>query len=131
MISFAVARELKNAGFTQRNNSNSVFFINDHLKIRREDALRMWYGSKSKVGMDLDLSKEVVYSPTLTELIEACGAPFYLSGTDTGHWRAANTANGDGGQTGEGETPAEAVARLWLLLEVKFGYEPAGPADSV
>jgi hypothetical protein len=74
--------------------------------------------------------KEVVYSPTLTELIEACGAPFYLSCTDTGHWLAANTANGEGGQTGEGETPAEAVARLWLLLEVKFEYEPAGPADS-
>jgi hypothetical protein len=117
MISFAVARQLKNAGFTQRNNSNSVYCINDHLKIRREDALRMWYGSRSKVGMDLDLSKEVVYSPTLTELIEACGAPFYLSCTDTGHWRAANTANGEGGQTGE--TPAEAVARLWLLLELK------------
>jgi hypothetical protein len=36
MISFALARELKNAGLTQRNNSNSVYFINDHLKIRRE-----------------------------------------------------------------------------------------------
>jgi hypothetical protein len=99
LISFALARELKNAGLTQRNNSNSVYFINDHLKIRREDALRMWYGN---------LSKEVVYSPTLMELIEACGAPFYLSCTDTGHWRAANTANGAGGQTGQGETPAEA-----------------------
>jgi hypothetical protein len=130
MISFALARELKNAGLTQRNNSNSAYFINDHLKIRREDALRMWYGDKSKVGMDLDLSKEVVYSPTLTELIEACGAPFYLCCTDTGHWRAANTANGASGQTGEGETPAEAVARLWLLLEVKFGYEPAGSVST-
>jgi hypothetical protein len=67
--------------------------------------------------MDLDLSKEVVYSPTLTELIEACGAPFYLSCTGTGHWLAANTANGERGQTGE--TPAEAVARLCLLLELK------------
>jgi hypothetical protein len=90
----------------------------------------MWYGNKSTVGMDLDLSKEVVYSPTLTEHIEACGAPFYLSCTDTGHWRAANTEIGDGGQTGEGETPAEAVARLWLLLEVKFGYEPAGSVST-
>jgi hypothetical protein len=131
MISFALAQELKNAFINPKTNSNAVYFINDHLKIRREDALRMWYGDKSRVGMDLDLSKEVVYSPTLTELIEACGAPFYLSCTDTGHWLAANPANGEGGQTGEGETPAEAVARLWLLLEVKFGYEPAGPADSV
>ena len=127
MISFALARELKNAGFVPKTNANAVYFINDHLKIRREDALRMWYGDKSRVGMELDLSKEVVYSPTLTELIEACGAPFYLSCTDS-HWLAANTANGEGGQIGE--APAEAVARLWLLLEVKFGYEPPGPAHS-
>ena len=39
MISFALARQLKDAGLTQRTNSNSVYFINDHLKIRREDAL--------------------------------------------------------------------------------------------
>ena len=117
MISFALAQELKNAGFNPSKTSNAVYFINDHLKIRREDALRMWYGDKLRVGMDLDLSKEVVYSPTLTELITACGAPFYLSCTDTGHWRAANTPSGEGGRTGE--TPAEAVARLWLLLESK------------
>jgi hypothetical protein len=117
MISFALAQELKNAGFSPSKNTNAVYFINDHLKIRREDARRMWYGDKSRVGLDLDLSKEVVYSPTLTELIGACGVPFYLSCTDTGHWLAANTANGEGGRTGE--TPAEAVARFWLLLEQK------------
>jgi hypothetical protein len=62
MIPFALAHELKNAGFSPSKNSNAVYFINDHLKIRREDALRMWYGDKSRVGLDLDLSKEVVYS---------------------------------------------------------------------
>jgi hypothetical protein len=115
MLSFALAQELKNGGFNPSSNSNAVYIINDHLKIRREDALRMWYGDNFRVGMDLDLSKEVVYSPTPTELIEACSVPFYLSCTDTGRWLAANTANGEGGQTGE--TPVEAVARLWLLLE--------------
>jgi hypothetical protein len=93
MISFALAQELKNAGFVPNTNTNSVYFINAPLKIRSEDALRMWYGDKSRVGMDLDLSNEVAYSPTLTELIEACGVPFYLSCTDTGHWLEANTAN--------------------------------------
>jgi hypothetical protein len=58
MISFALAQELKNAGFNPNKNANAVYFINDHLKIRREDALRMWYGDKARVGMDLDLSKE-------------------------------------------------------------------------
>jgi hypothetical protein len=45
MITFALAQELRNAGFTPSKNSNAVYFINDHLKIRREDALRMWYGA--------------------------------------------------------------------------------------
>jgi hypothetical protein len=43
MISFALAQKLKNAGFIPKTNDNAVYFINDHLKIRREDALRMWY----------------------------------------------------------------------------------------
>jgi hypothetical protein len=114
MMSFALAQELKNAGFVPKTNINAVYFINDHLKIRREDALRMWYGDKSKTGLDLDLSKEVVYSPTLTELIEACGLPFELSCDAAGHWYASNTANADLRRSGE--TPAEAVARLWLVL---------------
>jgi hypothetical protein len=43
MISFALAQELKNAGFVPKTDSNSVYVINDHLKIRREDALRKSY----------------------------------------------------------------------------------------
>ena len=84
MISFALAQELKNAGFVPKTNANAVYFINDHLKIRREDALRMWYADKARVGMDLDLSKEVVY---LTELIGACGSPFYLSCDKFSKWK--------------------------------------------
>jgi hypothetical protein len=118
MMSFALARELKNAGFSPKTNRNAVYFINDHLKIRREDALRMWYGDKSKAGLDLDLSKEVVYSPTLTELIEACGMPFYLSCDADGQWYAANSTKPELRQSGE--TPAGAVARLWLVLHSRI-----------
>jgi hypothetical protein len=118
MMSFALARELKNAGFVPKTNINAVYFINDHLKIRREDALRMWYGDKSKAGLELDLSKEVVYSPTLTELIEACGAPFHLSCDADGQWYAANSTKPELRQSGE--TPAGAVARLWLVLHSRI-----------
>jgi hypothetical protein len=118
MMSFALAKELKDAGFVPKTNINAVYFINDHLKIRREDALRMWYGDKSRLGLDLDLSKEVVYSPTLTELIEACGLPFQLSCEAGGRWYASNTTNAD--DRGSGETPAEAVARLWLILHASI-----------
>jgi hypothetical protein len=114
MMSFALAKELKDAGFVPKTNINAVYFINDHLKIRREDALRMWYGDKSKLGLDLDLSKEVVYSPTLTELIEACGLPFELTCDAAGQWHASNASKAD--LRTSGEAPAEAVARLWLIL---------------
>jgi hypothetical protein len=118
MISFALARELREAGFSQRTVGNAVYFVNEHLKIRREDALRMWYIDKAKEGWEIDLSKEIAYSPTLTELIEAVGLPFYLSCDTAGRWYAANASAEDGRQSGG--TPAEAVARLWLLSQRKI-----------
>ena len=116
MISFATAQELKRAGFTPNTNGNAVYFLNDYFKIRREDALRMWYGSKTKAGLELDLSKEVVYSPTLAELVEACGRPFILSCDEAGHWYAAKPDT-EGEVKESGKTAAEAVACLWLRLQ--------------
>ncbi len=116
MISFATAQELQRAGLAPNTSGNAVYFLNDHLKIRREDALRMWYGSKTKAGLELDLSKEVVYSPTLEELVEACGLPFILSCDEAGHWYAAKP-NAEGEVKESGETAAEAVACLWLRLQ--------------
>ena len=118
MISFALARELKDAGFTQSTDFNAVYFLNDHLKIRSEDALRMWYGNRSKEGLALDLEREVVYSPTLSELVIGSGKPFYLSCDDTGRWYARKAPNS--GERESGETADEAVARLWLALETKI-----------
>ena len=118
MISFALAQELKNAGFSQSTDCNAVYFLNDHLKIRREDALRMWYGDKSKEGLALDLERELVFSPTLSELVVGCGKPFYLSCDDAGRWHASKGPDSD--ERESGETAAEAVARLWLLLEAKI-----------
>jgi hypothetical protein len=118
MITFAVAQALKHAGFTQSTNSNAVYFLNDHLKIRREDALRMWYGDKAKEQLALDLEREVVFSPTLSELVIGCGMPFYLSCDDTGRWYASNAPDSDEREIGE--TADEAVARLWLRLEAKI-----------
>jgi hypothetical protein len=90
MISFALAKELKNAGFTQGTNGNAEYFLNDHLKIRREDALRIWYSDKAKQEWVFDPSEALVYRPTVSELIEGCGLPFYLSCNVPKHWRAAN-----------------------------------------
>jgi hypothetical protein len=116
MISFERAQELKNAGFTQRITGNAEYFLNEHLMIRREDAIRMWYGDKAKEGWALNLTEELVYCPTVAELIEACGLPFYLSCDAASHWYAKNSPDGVDGKSGYGETAPEAIARLWLIL---------------
>ena len=120
MISFALAQELKNAGFTDNKNGNAEYFINEHLKVRREDALRVWYSDKAKEGWDFDPAKELVYCPMIEELIEGCGLPFYLSCDAAGHWYAKNSPDGVDGDSGYGESPSDATARLWLVLQSKI-----------
>lgn len=56
-------------------------------------------------------------SPTLEELIKACGDAFYrLDRTPIGTWCAFGAEMID---DGAGDTPTEAVARLWLALNLK------------
>jgi hypothetical protein len=58
-------------------------------------------------------SSDRVYVPTLEELIEACGENFgSLDKRHDGWLASANYAQGC-----FAETPAEAVARLWLALQ--------------
>ena len=58
-------------------------------------------------------SDDRVYVPTLEELIEACGKNFGSLDKRHGGWLAS--ANYD--QSCFAETPAGAVARLWLALQ--------------
>ena len=58
-------------------------------------------------------SGDRVYVPTLEELIDACGKNFGSLDKQPGGWRAS--ANYD--QSCFAETPADAVARLWLALQ--------------
>jgi hypothetical protein len=114
MIPFALAQELKNAGLTQSAASNARYFVNEHLVIHREDAIRMWYADKAKKDWELKVEEELVYCPTLSELVEGCGFPFVLSAETHGHWSAKNVVL-DNPAVGAGATPEEAVARLWLI----------------
>ena len=81
-------------------------------------------------------SQGIVREPTLEELMEACGESLALFGPGVNleipytsvwgeiphskelkRWVASQT-NSEGNNTyGEGKTPAEAVARLWLALK--------------
>jgi len=93
-IDYPLAVELKNAGFPQK----------------QGEAYLM--GENHEIVYDL-----APYRPTLSELIEACGEKFYQL-TDMGiGWTAID--NVERWHRGDGKTPEEAVARLWLALNKK------------
>jgi hypothetical protein len=116
MISFELSRELKAAGFTQSTALHAVYALSEHLRIRRQDALRMWYGSKRKAGLTLELEEEAVYAPTLSDLVIACGKRLQLGCDEAGNWKASAPVAGRQ-LIGEGETADESLARLWLLMQ--------------
>ena len=62
-------------------------------------------------------------SPSLSELIKACGDRFAMIGREENYWYArADEACNECSSTqpsGEGDTPEEAVANLWLSLNKK------------
>lgn len=69
---------------------------------------------------------EAVYSPTLSELIEACGVSFWNleqgHNKDTGTWFCNFVTDcqvGSDEWESKGKTPEEAVAKLWLALNSK------------
>lgn len=102
-MKYELAKELKDAGFPQLGDGGYAV-DNDYHDKHRPDCGCM------------------VYIPTLEELIEACGKPFMsLYRNDDGSgWTAFKF--GDrifDGNLIEGDTPTEAVTRLWLTLNEK------------
>lgn len=96
-MNYNLAKQLKDAGFSQKHYCDSNDNISDIVDAG---------------------SGETCSNPTLSELIEACGERFaYLAREHDGLWRA----RADGGDSGTfppvyGDTPEEAVANLWLAL---------------
>ena len=90
MIPFELARKLKDAGFPQS-------------KLAR---------AQQQAGYDY------VGMPTLAALIEACGEGFGALGRESDRWVACEyvSERGEWSNAHEGETPEDAVARLWLSL---------------
>ena len=110
-MSYELALKLKDAGFPQKE------------VISAKEAYDM-----SGEGLTIGMLLEMPYLPTLSELIEACRDRFQLVGkrrTQPGTsyiWRASsNIKTGKFGHVnGDGKTPSEAVARLWLALNPKL-----------
>ncbi len=103
MLSYSIAKELKNAGFSQSERARA----------------------QQQAGY------EYVSIPNLAALIEACGGNFGALGRETACWVACEYVSDDGEWKNafEGETPEDAVARLWLSLNQRAAAEGAvGPS---
>lgn len=99
-MNYELAKKLKEAGF-----ANDIDIPGTQTS---RGSKTLWlYGPK---GVPSD---EMVYVPTLSELIEACGEKFdFLANNRNGVWQAS----GGEVQDRQGQTPEEAVANLWLAL---------------
>jgi hypothetical protein len=108
----ALAKQLKDAGFPQIGSGKWQFAHSSGFTLKAP-----YKGDE----------RDLIYHPTLEELIEACGGDFGELERDFDDepkwiWRAVSDApyNADGAfHTGEGSTPTESVARLWLALNAK------------
>ncbi len=116
-MNYELAKELKEAGFHQNTDGGGEV---------------LWpYGKYPKPRTDI--GGEMVYAPTLSELIEACGEEFWslerrkrgdpLSPIDyEKEWIAVeHPRNSDELLKTKclGDTPEEAISRLWLALNKK------------
>lgn len=97
-MNYELAKKLKDAGFPQI--GRGLFMIGDGTPIKLVEPGEV---------ISLDESNPVVYLPTLSELIEACGESFKSLELVGGHFYTNDCW--------ERETPEEAVANLWLALQ--------------
>ena len=104
-MNYDLAVQLKKAGFPQDYN----FWHKYYTSTNQESAQELGFIPYDKTDFD------AVRVPTLSELIEACGDTvfFDLIKCKDG-WIAT-----DHYMKGEGATPEEAVANLWLALQNK------------
>lgn len=120
MISYELAKQLKDAGFQNNNIKDGYLYCGLEGCNKIIDPLDMDNDACMECGTG-SLLFVFVCAPTLEELIEACGKEFVcLESPWAGrpHWYAGS------GRTqkpagAHGKTPLEAVARLWLAINPK------------
>jgi hypothetical protein len=115
MITYSLAKELKDAGFPQIKNPNIV--------------TQGYYLNPLGLKTYSPLSKRAVFLPTLSELIEACGDRFkrLVRQSKTKYKAQGKGASREDGNRKSwfpdihiiGSSPEEAVAKLWLELNKK------------
>jgi hypothetical protein len=105
-MTYELAKQLKDAGFPQG-------------EFEGNNWERHWECQHPPGGHAVTPNCDKCYTPTLSEVIEACGEKFghlafWKNGNPAGSWQAV----GDG-ETEWASTPEEAVAKLYLALNQK------------
>lgn len=110
MLTYELAKELKDAGFPSKNPYNNHYWHNGKVESYQE--VDDW--AENYIGV-WDNAYEIF---TLSELLEACGERFYsLTYDSVVKWCCNAYPTTDYNHFGS--TPEEAVARLWLALNKK------------
>lgn len=114
MIPYELAKKLKDAGFPQNGERLVILAIGKTSKVAQ------------KYPYVLKDDNELAYTPTLSELIEACGDNFLFiqnSFPKTNEpWTASSyilIGQDEADMYTYGKNPEEAVANLWLELHKK------------
>ena len=110
-MDYKLAKQLKEAGLKQppgETNTKGFWMVENDLSAKELE--------KMEAG-DVILSKDVVYIPTLSELIEECGISFGSLMFWEGKWLAKESLRVNFyGKDYSGKSPEEAVAKLWLKV---------------
>lgn len=120
MISYELAKQLKDAGFPQD------LYVGDRhysfISHPRMGIPSQWSVNIRTAEIYLPVKDDECKIPTLSELIEACGDRFYslVYATDN-DWRCfvESRDQEDYISSSQGSSPEEAVANLWLALNKK------------
>lgn len=116
-MDYSLAKKLKDAGFLQKLKTGSGFYYSGKICYMGDcdDGLHT-IGCGCCGG---SFKGDLIKVPSLSELIEACGGEaFRLSRNSEGRWFSSYGLLLKW-EPGEGATPEEAVATLWLNLNAK------------
>lgn len=112
-INYDLAKMLKDKGFPQVSKTYASYGLYGYGSVGGVDARFIIGKEIAESGIDRKL---LVYIPTLSELIEACGDDFIAlerSTASPSDWYAHGITGGTEDE-GYGSNPEEAVTNLWL-----------------
>ncbi len=115
-MNYELAKQLKDAGFKQDGSNGFITDKGIFESLFDCDYCPEVFGQPTS-------NKNNAYVPSLSELIESCGDGFFGITRDNNHGNISFKASGDPMAfdifEGYGNSPEEAVARLWLELNKK------------